>query len=250
MVGQALRMAVAGGLLISSVLAAEPLKDLQDKLASARSGQPIRVKVDVALEHQGKAPLHLNDVKEHGRVIVAAGPWGVEIREQKRIGSSTHLSLWRSPGKTAPGEAAVPMVEEEEARMLVDPAGWLSPFLSESALVEEQAVTWEGQPARLLVIRPAQLPAEKTVEPASTRDEPEPVVVGGKIWLGADGLPLALETTTELRLPAFTMTRHQSLTFQQVGGRLLVARSTATFSGTALLALRGTDVKTMKVTPD
>src|SRR5262249_42010478 len=97
MVGQALRMAVAGGLLISSVLAAEPLKDLQDKLASARSGQPIRVKVDVALEHQGKAPLHLNDVKEHGRVIVAAGPGGVEIREQKRIGNSTYLSLWRSP---------------------------------------------------------------------------------------------------------------------------------------------------------
>ncbi|HEY2291244.1 MAG TPA: hypothetical protein VGM86_11135 [Thermoanaerobaculia bacterium] len=250
MLGQALRIAVAGGLFISSVLAAEPLKDLQDKLASARSDQPIRVKVDVALEHQGKAPLHLNDVKEHGRVIVVAGPRGVEIREQKRIGSSTYLSLWRSPRKTGPGEAAVPMVEDEEAMMLIDPAGWLSPFLSGSTLVEDQAVTWEGQPARLLVIRPSQLPAENTAEKASTKDEPKPVVVEGKIWLGADGLPLALEATTELRLPAFTMTQHQTLTFQQIGGRLLVARSTAAFSGTALLALRGTDVKTMKVTAD
>src|SRR5215475_7433840 len=167
MVGQTLRIAVAGGLLISSVLAAEPLKDLQDKLASARSEQPIRVKVDVALEHQGKAPLHLNDVKEHGRVIVVAGPRGVEIREQKRIGSSTYLSLWRSPRKTASGEAQVPMVEYDEALLLVDPAGWLSPFLSQSTLVEDQAVTWEGQPARLLVIRPSQLPAEKTVDTAS-----------------------------------------------------------------------------------
>src|SRR4051812_50079569 len=131
MVGQALRMAVAGGLLISSVLAAEPLKDLQDKLASARSGQPIRVKVDVALEHQGKAPLHLNDVKEHGRVIVAAGPWGVEIREQKRIGSSTHLSLWRSPGKTAPGEAAGPVVGGEGGGEVGGAAGGVSPFLGE-----------------------------------------------------------------------------------------------------------------------
>ena len=142
------------------------------------------------------------------------------------------------------------MVEDEEASILVDPAGWLSPFLSEATLMEEQAVTWEGRPARLLVIRPAQLPAEKTVETASMKDEPRPVVVEGKIWLGADGLPLALEATTELRLPAFTMTQHQTLTFQQIGGRLLVARSTATFSGTALLALRGTDVKTMKVTAD
>ncbi|HEY4562961.1 MAG TPA: hypothetical protein VIJ36_08275, partial [Thermoanaerobaculia bacterium] len=163
---------------------------------------------------------------------------------------STCLSLWRSLGKTAPGEAAVPMVEDEEARILIDPAGWLSPFLSASTLVEDQTVAWEGQPARLLVIRPSQLPAETTVEPASTKDEPRPVVVEGKIWLGADGLPLALEATAELRLPAFTVTQHQTLTFQQVGGRLLVARSTATFSGTALLALRGTDVKKMKVTVD
>ncbi len=249
MVGQALRMAVAGGLLISGVLAAEPLKDLQDKLAAARSDQPIRVKVDVALEHKGKAPLHLQDTKEHGRVIVISDPRGVEIREQKRLGRSIYLSLWRSR-KTEPGEVEVPMVEDEEARILVDPAGWLSPFLSESTLVEEQAVAWEGQPARLLVIRPSQLPPAATVDKASTKDEPRPVVVEAKIWLGADGLPLALESTEELRIPAFTVTQHQSLTFQQAGGRLLVARSTQDFSGTALLALRGTDVKTMKVTVD
>jgi len=75
---QVLRIAMAGGLLISSALAAQPLKDLQERLAAVRSDQPIRVKVDVELQHKGTAPLHLNSDKQRGRVIIEAGPWGVK----------------------------------------------------------------------------------------------------------------------------------------------------------------------------
>jgi hypothetical protein len=243
---QALKIAVAGGLLISSALAAQPLRDLQDRLAAVRNVQPIRVKVDVELQHRGKAPLHLNDEKQKGRVIIEAGPRGVKVWEQKRTGSTSHFSLWNSEEKTVP----TPLVEEADAFALIDPAGWLGPFLIESTLVDDQEATWEGTPARLLVVRPSHLPAELEVGKASTQGEPKPVILEAKIWLGEDGLPLALERTAELRLPALTTTQHQTLTFQLVGGRLLVRRSTETFSGTALAALHGSDTKKMKVTVD
>src|SRR3954453_10123041 len=118
---QALKIAVAGGLLISSALAAQPLRDLQDRLAAVRNVQPIRVKVDVELQHRGKAPLHLNDEKQKGRVIIEAGPRGVKVWEQKRTGSTSHFSLWNSEEKTVP----TPLVEEADAFALIDPAGWL-----------------------------------------------------------------------------------------------------------------------------
>jgi len=240
---QVLRIAMAGGLLISSALAAQPLKDLQDRLAAVRSDQPIRVKVDVELQHKGTAPLHLNSDKQRGRVIIEAGPWGVKAWEQKRSGSTSRFSFWGSKKETDPD----PLIDEVDAQALIDPAGWIGSLLNESDLVDDQMAAWEGQAARLLLIRPSDLPAELE---ASREGEPKPAVVEAKIWLGADGLPLALESTGELRLPGLTTTQYQTFTFQQVGGRLLVARSTETASGTALAVLRGSDVKKMKVTVD
>jgi hypothetical protein len=233
--GQALRMAVAGGLLISGVLAAEPLKDLQDRLTAVRSQEPIRVAVEVEILHRGKAPLHLSDAKLRGRVIVDADPRGVHLWAQK-------FSSWGSQ-EDIPGQ----LLAEEDARALVDPAGWLGSFLTESTLVEDKDSIWEGKPARLLVVHPPDLPAELEVGKTSKEGEPLPVVYETKIWLGADGLPLALERTALLRLPGLETTQHQNLTFQQSGGRLLVAQSTETFSGNALAGMRGSDTKTMKV---
>lgn len=242
---QALRLAVAGSLLMSSVVAAEPLRDLQDRLAAVRSDQPIRVKVDVDLQHRGTAPLHLNDVKQRGRVIVDADPRGVRVREQKRTGSTSHVSIWSSKE-----DSPVPLVDEADALALIDPAGWMGPFLSESTLVDDQPAVWEGKEARLLVVRPSNLPPELEPAKASAEGEPPPVVVEAKIWLGTDGLPLALERTMATRLPGLAATQHQALTFQQVRGRLLVRRSTETSSETALTKLHGSDSKTMKVTVD
>ncbi len=246
-----LKLAVAGGLLISGALAAEPLRDLQFRLNALRSDQPIKAKVDVELKHRGAAPLHLNDTKERGRVLVLFGPRGVEVREQKRTGSFSHFSVWQSSDPAAPEEAETPLIGYNEARDLIDPAGMIGTLLSESTLVDDQAVTWEGQQARLLVVRPTQLPAELEAEKVSTAGQPKPIIAEAKIWLGADGLPLALERTQAIRFPpALKVTQQQTLTFQQVGGRLLVRRSTETFSGTALTALRGADTKKVKVTVD
>lgn len=237
---QALRWIVAGGLLISAQLAAEPLEDLQMRLASLHSDQPIRLQVDFELRHDGSAPLHLNKQKERGRATIAFGPEGVAVmKERSRGSSSTWASFWRSKKHE---ETAEPLISYEEAYNLANPAGMLASLLSEVEVASEEAVSWNGQAARLLVLRPAELAADQQASPV-------PLILGAKLWLDESGVPLALESSAELRLTAaLSGVEHQSFTFQQVDGRLLVAEARASQSGTALAVLRSRETRKMKVT--
>jgi hypothetical protein len=238
---------LTGGLMVASVLPAQPLDPLQARLAVLRSDQPIRLKVDVELTHRGSAPLHLNGTKKRGRAIVVYGPHGPEVREQRWRETTHRFSAWAQ----SKAEVETPLLDEGEAGDLVDPAGMLALLLRGATVLSDEEVTWQGQPARLLVIRPDLLAAERQDERKTAEGNPERFVIEAKIWLDAGGSPLALERSEELRFgPALQVTRHQALTFQQVEGRLLAARAEVTYAGTALAVLRSRDEKKMKITVD
>lgn len=244
---QALRWIVAGGLLISTQLAAEPLEDLQVRLAGLSNDQPIRLEVDVELAHRGSAPLHLNKKKERGKAIVDYSSNGTVVTKDRSRGSSTRFSFWRSKKHE---ETAEPLVSWEEAQNLANPAGMLSSLLNEVKVVNDEAVSWQGQPARLLVLQPAELAERQQVRNTSTESAGGgPFLVEAKLWLDESGIPLALESSAELRLTAaLSAQAHQSFTFQQVDGRLLVAETRESHTGTALAVLRSGESKKMKVT--
>jgi hypothetical protein len=238
---------LTGGLLWAGAAAAEPLDDVRTRLAALRTDQPVHLTVEVELKHRGSAPLHLNRKKERGKVRVEVDPDSVRLRNQGSVSGFTHLSLWRDADTGS--EGSMPLLDEEEARGLADPAGTLELALRDATLLEDKAVTWRDQPARLVVIRPAAIteamkqagepPAEGMVPP-----------FGGEVrlWLDESGVPLALEQWTELRLgPALMVSQHQTLNFRQVGGRLMVADVEEVFESTALKVLRGRDTRKMKV---
>ncbi len=58
-------------------------------------------------------------------------------------------------------------------------------------LTHRGEVAWQGQPARLLVIRPDPLAAERQDEPKTAGGNPERLVTEARIWLDASGSPLA-----------------------------------------------------------
>jgi hypothetical protein len=235
---QALRWIVAGSLLVSSQLIAEPLNDLQARLAAMHNDQPMRVKVDIEVEHRGTAPLHLNKNMRRGRATVAYGPQGVKMIESRWLSRGSRFSFWSSAKNDHENDA--PLLNDVEALELVDPASTMAFLLDGAVLLSDEIVTWQEQPARLLVIRPG---------PLAAAAEGEPLNVEVKIWLDESGAPLALERASEFRLgPALGATGFQALTFQQVDGRLLVATAQERYSGTALAVLRGRDTKRMKVT--
>jgi hypothetical protein len=234
---QALRWIVAGGLLVSSQLIAEPLNDLQVRLAAMHNDQPMRIQVDVEVEHRGSAPLHRNKNKRRGKATVDYGPNGVKMIESRWTGRSSRFSFWSS-AKNDP-ENETPLLNDVEALGLVDPVGTMEFLLDGATLLSDEIVTWQDQPARLLVIRPG---------PIAAASEGEPLDLEVKIWLDESGMPLALERSSEFRLGPARAMGLQSLTFQQVNGRLLVDRSQESYSGTALAVLRSKDIKKLKVT--
>ena len=190
--------------------------------------------------------MHLNKNKRHGRAIVERRPNGTVVTKDRSRGSSTWFSFWRSKKDD---ETVEPLVSWEEAQNLANPVGMLESLLQEVEVVSEERVSWQGQPARLLVLQHAELAARQQAEKGSTESAQGPVLLEAKLWLDESGVPLALESSAELRLTAaLTAMEHQSFTFQQVDGRLLVAEARASHSGTALAVLRSGESKTMKVT--
>lgn len=242
---------LAGGLLFVGATTAEPLDDVRSRLSALRTDQPVTFTVEVELKHKGSAPLHLNRKKERGRTEVRFGPDGVRVRDKKKVTGFTHLSLWRDAD--ADSEGAIPLLDEEEALGLADPAGKLETALQGAELLEDKEVTWRDRPARLLVIRPAEIiQAEREMRKQVGEPPAEGMAApfGGEVrlWLDESGVPLAMEQWAELRFgPALMVAQHQELTFQQVAGRLLVAEVDEWFESTALKVLRGRDTRKMKV---
>lgn len=240
---QALSWIVAAGLLCAGRVAADPLEDLRARLTGLRSSEPIRLEVDVEMEHRGTAPLHLNDAKLRGTAIVRLGRRGITVRERSRRGDITQFSLWQEPR-----EGPIPLIDDDTARQLTDPAEMIEELLRDGVLVSDEAVTWQERPARLLVIRP-EVPEELANARGSAKGDRPPFVGDAKIWLDENGTPLAMESSAELRLGTkirMTMTSDQAVTFQQAGGRLLVAELRQTYSGTGPV-MRGRDEKRLKV---
>lgn len=242
---QALGWTLAGGLLMSTLVSAQPINDLQTRLVSMRNDQKTRIEVEIELRHRGSAPLHLNKEKRRGVAVVEAGPRGVKKITSRWLSTGARFSAW---GKKK-GENEATLLNDTDALTLVNPAGMMEAFLNEATLLSDEKVTWQGQPARLLVVRPALLQPKQKDGKESEEDEPKPYELGVKVWLDEKGVPLAMERGFELRFgPALSVTENQSFTFQQVEGRLLVAEAEETWSGTGLAVLHGRDDKKMKVT--
>jgi hypothetical protein len=243
---QALRWILAGGLLLSGSLTAEPLTDLRTRLAALRSDQPVRLQVDVELKHRGSAPLHLRKTRMRGKAVVDYGPKGVKKIDARWQESSTRFSAWKK-GKV---ETETPLLNDVEAQDLANPVEMIDFLLDGATLLSDESGTWQGQPARLLVVRPHPSAAARNEEAAPRGESgPPPLDLEAKIWLSESGDPLALERSMEFRLgSALALTEQQTLTFQQVDGRLLVAESWASYSGTGLAVLHGRDDKKMTVT--
>lgn len=233
---KALAMALTGMILFAGSGKAESLEEVRARLSTLRNDQPIRLRVDVTVEHRGSAPLHLNKNSRSGVATVSFGPDGVKLIEQKWLHKSTFASLWRS---SKPRDEEMTLLDFEEACDLGDPVEALDLALTDAILIEDRTDTWRGRTARLLVVRPARLEAHQ---------DSSPLVTEVRLWLDADGIPLGMERSSEFHLGSVAKaTQVLTFTYQQVDGRLLTDEVREDFQSTALAVLRGKDKRTMKV---
>jgi hypothetical protein len=237
---------VLAAALLAAPVAAEPLAELRTTLAGLRAEPGVRLKVDVALAHQGVAPLHWSGAAKRGRATVVLGKRGARVRGAQWVETEGRASVWRQRG-----ENDTPLLTDEDADGLVDPAGTLLAMLDGATLLGEDEDEWNGRPVRKVTFRPGleATGGEWQGAPPAGEDGELPIALAASVWLDEAGAPLGMERSSTLRLgPALEVTQHQKVSYQQVGGHLFVAESADDYAGNALFVLRGRDARRMWVT--
>lgn len=210
-------------LLCGVLLRADGLADLK----AALKGLPAPAKVRVKVEEESQERESGKDTVERRTALVEDGPEGLRILEDSRPASAPAKAKGTSKG---PGPAKMGSGEFHDN---LRPAEGLLEQLEKARLLEERAEAHEGRPARRLRLA---MDLDLDAEARSHLKQADYEVT---VWIGADGLPLAMVHRIEVRarvlLLASVWTKidiHRR--FQRVQNRLLVLEERAEVQGSAL----------------
>jgi len=208
-------------LLCGALLRADGLSDLKAALKALPTPAKVRVKVEAeSLEREsGK------DSTERRTTVVEDGPEGIRVLEDSRPATAPAKAKGaaKSPGKKHSGEF------HDELR----PGEGLLEQLEKARLLEEKVEAYEGRPARRL-----RLAMDLDLD-AEARSHLKKADHEATVWIGPDGLPLAMVHRIEVRarvlLVASVWTKIDiRRRFQRVQDRLLVLDEQADVQGATM----------------
>ena len=214
-------------LLCGPLLRADGLSDLKAALKGLPAPAKVRVKVEAeSLEREsGK------DTTEHRTAVVEDGPEGLRVLEDSRPAATPTKAPTKTKGASkGPGSAKKGSGDfHDELR----PAEGLLEQLEKARLLEEKAEAYEGRPARRL-----KLAMDLDLD-AEARSHMKKADYEATVWIGPDGLPLAMAHRIEIKarvlLLASVWTKIDiRRRFQRVQNRLLVLDEQADVQGSAL----------------
>ncbi len=209
-------------------LPAHGLDDLRAALQKVQGSEPVKA----ALEHsfwrqtmddkkptvsQGKVTAQLEDGPQGFRVT-----WGRPILQQafKEMAAQE-----REPEKTTPTRTALRNMDPLETAESLNHAEALLRDLAQAQVQEERAEAWQGRPAKLLVLKLT------PKIPESQKKYLKELKADAKVWVGADGLPLAFSSSVAYKgsrmFISFEGGNTQERQFTRVGNRLVVTRATS-----------------------
>jgi hypothetical protein len=239
---------LAGWGLLPAPAAADALADLKTAL-SRLDPQPIEAKVDVDVEHQGRAFLSGNSAHSDGKVKISADRRGIKLGwGYSHLASSWRWSAWPWQGLSHSGDEHGSLLELPEAAAILDYRPLIDEWLGRATLLEEGADAYAGQPAWKLVLRLA-LPDEgEWMHKLPGGKKPENLDELVKIWVDPNGVPLGFERQSTLDLGQVLSAKNQERrTFAVTHGRLVTVDGRQEVTVTGLAVFRGTDIKRWKV---
>ena len=222
-------------LLVSLPLIADPIGDVRTALGRLAAREPVRATYD--LQHSVVSEGKFDNDKYAGKVTVelegnASGFHIViprpllEQMERERTASA------RDPKVKAPTASALNEIDPAETADALDFAPTLLRLLEGAKLVSDAGGTWQGRPARVLVVR------------VSDRLDPEDA---GRVkisenrltlWLGSDLVPLAAEHITSAKFSVLflkgEMKQKKSWHLARAADRLIRARYESTQSSSGM----------------
>lgn len=212
--------------LFTLPLAAGSLEDLRTALQKLSGGEPVRATLEHSFWRQttdDKKP-----TVSQGKVVaqIEDGPQGLRVtwaRPTLQQAVKEMAAQEREPERGTPTRTALRNVDPLETSEALNHAEALLRDLSQAQVREERAEPWQGQPAKLLVLKVT------PKIPEAQRKYLKELNVEAKVWIGPDGLPLAFASQVAYKgsrmFISFEGGNSQDLQFARVGNRLVVTRS-------------------------
>jgi hypothetical protein len=219
-------------LVAPTLLLADGLTDVRAALQKLQSDEPLRARVEIKTRNSGGESSKQKQSESVSSVIVENGAEGLKMSWSADQIKQSRKAAWSetaNPDAPKSDIATLKSLQAAQALNLLDAADSLRRGLERARLLEDKSDTYKGKPSRLLVIRIELALDEEERKALKSSETIE------KLWLDADGIPIAMDRNIEAKfskfLIGFKIHEHETREFQRAGGRLVTTYSAKESSG-------------------
>lgn len=207
-------------------LGADPLGDLKSTLATLTATTPVSMKFTHHFEQRTGEGKEATVIRGDVAGEVSETPTGLDLRWGPEVLLRARQEGRRradDPEAANPTQEGIAELGALQLSQRLDVATELIDVLGRATLVESRTDPLDGTPTRVLIV--------KLDPPLRARDKKyvKEIEATAKIWLGADGVPVAAERRVKTGGRAFLVVtfeseERESFRFARVGDRLVVVR--------------------------
>jgi len=220
-------------LLVCSLLPADSLAELKGTLARLNGQDPLKAKVEYQFWSKQGDEKKPEITEGKATTFVEDGPQGLKMSWSRGLiqaASQEAKAKALDPEKKTPTRRAIEGLKAIEVNDYLNGAEELLRTLEQSQLLEEKVETWQGKPARLLQLKVTPRLGQQD------RKYIKEMEATAKVWIGADGLPLAAESQFKMKgrallVISFEQQQKEMFQFQRAGNRLVVVHHVQENSG-------------------
>lgn len=218
-----LRFLICLSLAAMAPLRADGLADLRTQLNKLKGSEPLKASVDRQIWNRSGDDKKPVVTQGKATAWVEESPQGLKVfwsREQIQQATQEARARDLDPEKTTPTRDAMSSVDTPGLEEYFNSADKLLQDLNQAKLVEEHATTLDGKTVRQLSF---------TLEPRISQQERKYIKeleATAKIWIDAEGTPVAAEQHIKLKGRAFVVISFKSeqkdeFRFTRIGNRLV-----------------------------
>ena len=222
-------------LLAATALRADALSDLRTALQRLQGREPIKARAEIAKLTQNGGGKKAKTKQSRGSVMLEDGPVGLRLgwsAEQLEAARQETRRQKADPEAATPNLDSLRALNAEEAAEMLGASPGLLVKLGNARVLEERQEAFGGRPARLLLLQ------LEPVLDAEAKDMMKKYDQRLKVWVDADGTPLATEESLEFKgskfLISFGGAAKEHCTYRRVGGRLVAECTTKESSGSGM----------------
>lgn len=211
-------------LLAGGLLQADSLSDLKGTLARLNGQEPVKASVDYQFWRKQGEEKSASITEGRATTLVEDGPQGLKLSWSRALIQTALQEAKAQIKDPEKKDATRQAIQGLRALMVSDylnGAEDLLQTLEQGQLTGETSEAWQGKPAKLLQFK---------ITPKLSKQNQKYVKeleATAKVWIGADGIPLALETQMHMKgramlVISFEQREKAAYHFTRIGNRLVV----------------------------